>query len=228
MSLRITPDSALESQVGRLRATALGDRQQVVDLQQMGRGAAPPGERVAITAATAVAMPDVAPDGRGNVAPPRRFAAAETRFAGRVRRCSGCCVGRSAVGEHAEHGLRRRSGDRRARYACARREAIRRRHARCSGRRAARSAIRGLAKCRLRRRSGDWRARHCGAGMGAIRQGAGRELRRRSNGGWARSSAVCAGDVQQCRGCRLRRRSSRGRARWSAACMGAIQGRRGR
>ena len=54
-SLRITPGSTLEIEVGRLRATALGDRQQVVDLQQMGRGAAPPGERLAITAASTVA-----------------------------------------------------------------------------------------------------------------------------------------------------------------------------
>ena len=68
-SLRITPGCALEIEVGRLRATALGDRQQVVDLQQMGRGAAAPGERIAITAASSVALPDVAPDSRRNVAP---------------------------------------------------------------------------------------------------------------------------------------------------------------
>ena len=87
--LCIIPGCALESQVGWLRATALGDWQQVVDLQQMGRGAAPPGERVAITAASSVALPDVAPDRRGNVAPPRGLVAAVNRFAGRVRRCSG-------------------------------------------------------------------------------------------------------------------------------------------
>ena len=62
---------AAKNQVGRLRATPLGDWQQVVDLQQMGRGAAPPGERIAITAASTVALPDVAPDSRGNVAPRR-------------------------------------------------------------------------------------------------------------------------------------------------------------
>ena len=55
MQLRITPGSALESEVGRLRATPLGDRQQVVDLQQMGRVAATSGERIAITAASTVA-----------------------------------------------------------------------------------------------------------------------------------------------------------------------------
>ena len=55
MQLRITPGSALQIEVERLRATALGDRQQVVDLQQMGRGAAAPGERIAITAASSVA-----------------------------------------------------------------------------------------------------------------------------------------------------------------------------
>ena len=46
---------ARQLEIGRLRATALGDGQQVVDLQQMGRGAAPPGERIAITAASTVA-----------------------------------------------------------------------------------------------------------------------------------------------------------------------------
>ena len=116
---------AAESQVGRLRATALGDRHQVVDLQQMGRGAAPPAERVAITAATAVAMPDVAPDSGGNVAPPRGLVAAVNRFAGHARRRSGCYIGRSAAREHAEHGLRRRSGDRRARHGGAGMAAIR-------------------------------------------------------------------------------------------------------
>ena len=64
MQLRITPGSALQLEVERLRATAYGDRQQVVDLQQMGRGAAAPGERIAITAASSVALPDVAPDRR--------------------------------------------------------------------------------------------------------------------------------------------------------------------
>ena len=46
---------ARQLEIVRLRATALGDRQQVVDLEQMGRGAAAPGERVAITAASSVA-----------------------------------------------------------------------------------------------------------------------------------------------------------------------------
>jgi len=188
---------AAQSQVGRLRATALGDRHQVVDLQQMGRGAAPPGERVAITAASAVAMPDVAPDSRGNVAPPRRLAAAVNRFAARVRRCSGCCVGRSAVGEPAEHRLRRRSDDRRAPYACPRREATRRRAVRCSGRRAARSAVRAHPNRPLRRRSGDRRARYTSARIGAIQQGAGRELRRRSSGGRAQWNATFTGAIQE-------------------------------
>ncbi len=43
-----------ESQVIRVRAAALGDRQQVVDLEQMGRVAAAPGERIAIHAASFV------------------------------------------------------------------------------------------------------------------------------------------------------------------------------
>ena len=55
MQLRITPGFALKIEVGRLRATALGNRQEVVDLQQMGRGAAAPGKRIAITAASSVA-----------------------------------------------------------------------------------------------------------------------------------------------------------------------------
>ena len=69
MQLRITPGSALNFEVGRLRATPLGDRQQVVDLQQMGRVAAAPGERIPIAAASSVALPDMAPNSRGNVAP---------------------------------------------------------------------------------------------------------------------------------------------------------------
>ena len=205
---------AQQLEIGRLRATPLGDWQQVVDLQQMGRGAATPGERIAITAASTVALPDVAPDSRGNVAPRRGLVAAVNRFAGqgapRPR------LMRRAVrrrGTHHKCRLRRRSGDRRARHACARREASRRGAARCSGRRAARSAVRGHTKCRLRRRSGDGRARHGGAGMGAIRQGAGRELRRRSSGGRARSSAACAGAIQQCRGRRLAWWSSVGQHR---------------
>ena len=76
-------------EVVRVRAAALGDRQQVVDLQQMGRGAAAPGERIAIAAASSVAMPDVAPDSRGNVAPWRGLVAAADSIAGCVRRCSG-------------------------------------------------------------------------------------------------------------------------------------------
>ena len=43
----------------------------MVDLEQMGRGAAAPGERIAITAACTVALPDVSPDSRSNVAPRR-------------------------------------------------------------------------------------------------------------------------------------------------------------
>ena len=93
--------------VGRLRATPLGDWQQVVDLQQMGRGAAPPGERLAIAAASTVALPDVAPDRRGNVAPRWGLVAAVNRFAGRVRRCSSRRAARSAVRGPAECRLRR-------------------------------------------------------------------------------------------------------------------------
>ena len=80
---------ARQLEIGRLRATPLGDRQQVVDLQQMGRGAAAPGERIAITAASSVALPDVAPDSRGNVAPWRGLVGVVDRIAGRMRRCPG-------------------------------------------------------------------------------------------------------------------------------------------
>ena len=62
---------ARQLEIERVRTAAFGDRQQVVDLQQMGRGAATPGERIAITAASSVALPDVAPDSRRNVAPRR-------------------------------------------------------------------------------------------------------------------------------------------------------------
>ena len=109
---------AQQLEIGRLRATPLGDWQQVVDLQQMGRGAAPPGERLAIAAASTVALPDVAPDRRGNVAPRWGLVAAVNRFACRVRRCSSRRAARSAVRGPAECRLRRRSGDRRARQAC--------------------------------------------------------------------------------------------------------------
>ena len=78
---------ARQAQVSRILAVPLGDRQQVVDLQQMGRGAAAPGERIAITAASSVALPDVAPDSRGNVAPWRGLVGAVDSIAGRVRRC---------------------------------------------------------------------------------------------------------------------------------------------
>ena len=80
---------AQQIEVERLRATALGDRQQVVDLQQMGRGAAAPGERIAITAASSVALPDVAPNSRWYVAPWRGLVGVVDRIAGRVRRCPG-------------------------------------------------------------------------------------------------------------------------------------------
>ena len=80
---------AAKNQVVRVRAAALGDRQQVVDLQQMGRGAAAPGERIAITAASSVALPEVAPDSRGNVAPWRGLVGAVDRIAGCVPRCPG-------------------------------------------------------------------------------------------------------------------------------------------
>ena len=76
-------------EIFRFRAAALGDRQQVVDLQQMGRAAAAPGKRIPITAASPVALPDMAPDSRGNVAPWRGLVGAVDRIAGRVRRCSG-------------------------------------------------------------------------------------------------------------------------------------------
>ena len=88
-------------------------------------------------------------------------------------RCSGRRA-RSAVRGHTKCRLRRRSGDRRARHACARREASRRGAACCSGRRAARSAVRGHTKCPLRRRSGDRRARQTCARREAIRRCAAR------------------------------------------------------
>ena len=200
MQLRITPGSALNFEVGRLRATPLGDWQQVVDLQQMGRSAATPGERIAITAASTVALPDVAPDSRGNVAPRRGLVAAVNRFAGRVRRCSGCGDARSAVREYAECRLRRRSDDRRDRHTSAGMEAIRRGAGHCSGCGDARSAVRGHAACRLRRRSGDRPDRHTCAGIDTIRRGAAHEPRRSSGGGCARWNAACAGAVCQCSG----------------------------
>ncbi len=103
-----------------------GRPQQVVDLQQMGRGAATPGERITITAAPAVALPDVAPDRRRNVTPRRGLAAAADSIAGRVLRCRGRCAARSAVRGHAECRPRRRSGDRRDRHASVHIGAIRR------------------------------------------------------------------------------------------------------
>lgn len=63
---------ARQLEIVRLRAAALGDRQQVVDLQQMGRAAAAPGERIPIPAASSVALPDVAPDSGRNGAAWRR------------------------------------------------------------------------------------------------------------------------------------------------------------
>ena len=57
---------ARQLEIVRLRAAALGDRQQVVDLQQMGRAAAAPGDRITIPAASSVALPDVAPDSSGD------------------------------------------------------------------------------------------------------------------------------------------------------------------
>ena len=50
------------------------------------RGAAAPGERIAITAASSVAKPDVSPDSRRNVTPRRGLVAAVDRIAGCVRR----------------------------------------------------------------------------------------------------------------------------------------------
>jgi hypothetical protein len=80
---------ARQLEIERVRTAAFGDRQQVVDLQQMGRGAATPGERIAITAASSVALPDVAPDSRRNVAPRRGLVGAVDRIVGCVRRCPG-------------------------------------------------------------------------------------------------------------------------------------------
>ena len=76
---------ARQAQVSRIFAAALGDRQQVVDLQQMGRGATAPGERIPIAAASFVALPDMALDSRGNVAPWRGLVTAADSIAGRVR-----------------------------------------------------------------------------------------------------------------------------------------------
>ena len=86
MSLRITPDTALQSQVERLRAATLGNREQVVDLQQVGGITPAPGERIPIAAASPVAQPDVTPDGRGNGAPYRRPAGTAWSIAGGLRR----------------------------------------------------------------------------------------------------------------------------------------------
>ena len=58
-----------QAEIFRVRAAALGDRQQVVELQQMGGGTAPVGDRIAIAAASLIALPHQAPDGGGNGAP---------------------------------------------------------------------------------------------------------------------------------------------------------------
>ena len=50
--LRITPDSAFEPEICRLRAAAARDRNDVVDLQEEARAAAPPGMPVDVGAAT--------------------------------------------------------------------------------------------------------------------------------------------------------------------------------
>ena len=134
-----------------------GRPQQVVDLQQMGRGAATPGERITITAAPSVALPDVAPDRRRNVTPRRGLAAAADSIAGRVLRCRGRCAARSAVRGHAECRPRRRSGDRRDRHASVHIGAIRR----------------GAAR-ELRRRGGGGHGRWNATCAGAIQKCSGR------------------------------------------------------
>ena len=91
-------------------AAALGDRQQVVDRQQMGRAAAAPGERIPITAASSVALPDVAPDSRRNGTAWRRPAWAVGRIAGKLRRQTRRRAGRCTVSCHADCRLRRRRG----------------------------------------------------------------------------------------------------------------------
>ena len=60
---------AENAEIFRVRAAALSDRQQVVELQQMGGGTAPAGDRITIAAASLIALPHQAPDGGGNGAP---------------------------------------------------------------------------------------------------------------------------------------------------------------
>ena len=60
---------AEKAEIFRVRAAALSDRQQVVELQQMGGGTAPAGDRITIAAASLIALPHQAPDGGGNGAP---------------------------------------------------------------------------------------------------------------------------------------------------------------
>ena len=56
---------AEKAEIFRVRAAALSDRQQVVELQQMGGGTAPAGDRITIAAASLIALPHQAPDGGG-------------------------------------------------------------------------------------------------------------------------------------------------------------------
>ena len=60
---------AENAEIFRVRAAALSDRQQVVELQQMGGGTAPAGDRITIATASLIALPHQAPDGGGNGAP---------------------------------------------------------------------------------------------------------------------------------------------------------------
>ena len=99
---------ARESQVGRLRAATFGNREQVVDLQQVGGITAAPGERIAIAAAPPVAQPDVTPDRRGNGVPYRRPARTARSITGDLRRCSGPRTAGSTRRRHAARHLRRR------------------------------------------------------------------------------------------------------------------------
>ena len=174
----------------------------------MGRGAATPGERIAITAASSVALPDVAPNSRGNVAPWRGLAGAVDRIAGRVRHCSGRCAARSAVRGHAECQLRRRSGDRRDRHTCAGIGTMRR------------GAARELRRSSSGGRSSSGRARWNATCAGAVRQCSGRRLPRCNRVGYHRARVLPSGSGAVA----LRRRSiaasspSRGRRRRGDTC----------
>ena len=238
-------------EVVRVRAAALCDRQQVVDLQQMGRGAAGPGERIAIAAASSVAI------ARRGAGQPRECGAVAGTGGGRGQN-RGLCAPLPRLRRRAA----RRQGTRRVPASAPQwrpaRPARRRRHGRQSaeapavatadaplsppsedtptagsGAAVATGETDTPAPAAASAASAEAPPANCGAAAAGAADGtpparapsdsaAGADCGAAVAAGAGRWSATCAGAIRQCSGRRLRRRGSSGRARWSATCACAI------